>query len=292
MQLITSVGAEQAPWLSLPNSDSLYNTLHFSPANGFPTGTYLEFLGFLADKHSVTGMDCRGSWPAQAPPPSDFTMADFANDLIAGLEANQTGPIIGIGHSLGGHVTAVAAVKRPDLFAALVLIEPASLPFPVLDLIYPRLPKALVYALFPFMKGSEQRQRIWESRDEFRERYQTHPTFKRFSRASLENYVKYGLQPSDEGNLELTFSPAWEAHSFRKMEFLWKHIRKLSMPTLIISAEHSNLYTPKQFKKLNNGLKPHIQTQTLAGTHHLLPLEKPKHTATTVAQWIANLSDI
>lgn len=286
MQSIIRIGTHQVPWLSLSSKNSTRGAIHFSPANGFPSATYLEFLSILSKRYPITAMDCRGSWPDQESPEKQFDMANFANDLINGIEAKHTRPVIGMGHSLGGHITAVAALKRPDLFSALVLIEPASIPFRALDFVYPHLPRMLIYRLLPFVKGSKRRQRIWASRDDFRDRYQTHPLFKRFSSESLENYVQYGLQTDGLGRYELAFSPTWEAHIFCKMEFLWKHLRKLSVPTLIISAEHSNLYSPTRFNALNEGLGSHIQAQTLPNTHHLLPLESPELLAATMSSWL------
>jgi len=292
LQSLVNIGNDQATWISLVqdnptnSSKALETNIHFSPANGFPAGSYLEFLNLLAGHHSVTSMDCRGSWHDQAAPGKNFGMADFANDLIAGIKAKHTQPVIGIGHSLGGHISAID--KHPELFSALVLIEPATLPSAILDYIYPLLPKSLIYQLFPFMKGSAQRQRIWTDREEFRQKYQSHPTFKRFSAESFENYISHGLRKNEAGELELSFHPAWEAHVFRKMEFLWKHIGQLSMPTLLINAEHSNLYTPQRFSKLSKNMGPHIQTQMAANSHHLLALEKPELTATIALEWLAN----
>ena len=40
--------------------------------------------------------------------------------------------VIGVGHSLGGVLTLYAAIRRPDLFRALVFIDPVFLPPAVL----------------------------------------------------------------------------------------------------------------------------------------------------------------
>jgi len=114
----------KVPWFEIKNTNQQADIIHMSAANGFTATSYLEFLNFFSDQHSITGMDCRGTWAECETPPPSFKMKHFADDLIQAIEQQHHKPIIGMGHSQGGFVTLLAAIKRPDLFSKIVLIEP------------------------------------------------------------------------------------------------------------------------------------------------------------------------
>lgn len=281
-------GHGPATWLTRPGTSLNTPAIHLSPANGFPVGSYGSFIQHLPTDFNITGMDCRGAWAGRSTPPKGFTMHDFANDLIRGIEAQHSAPVIGMGHSQGGLVTAIAAVKRPELFSHLILIDPASLPNKWVDLFYRRLPQRLIFAMFPFMRGSHERQAIWNSREDFCQRYRHHPTFKRFTKQALLDYAHYGLTETSNAQFELTFAPQWESHIFRQVEFLWKYLSKIQHKTLLIRAEHSNLYTEKQFNSYNQSLGNHIQALQIKDTYHLLTHETPELLSKNITNWMIN----
>ena len=105
--------------------------LHLAHANGFPPGTYEPLAEALTDLYHVFGMPARPLWPSSQPEnaPDWHPLAD---DLIAGLDHLGMQGIVGVGHSLGGVLTMWASIARPDLFRAVVLIDPVILPPPVL----------------------------------------------------------------------------------------------------------------------------------------------------------------
>jgi len=274
-----------APWMSLDAKVTNSETIHMSPANGFTAGSYLEFLQLFNTHHSITSMDCRATWAGYETPPRNFRMSDFADDLITAIETQHNAPVIGMGHSQGGFVTLLAAIKRPDLFSKVVLIEPASLPFWLVGAIYPFVPKELLFQCFPFMKGSLNRQAIWQSKEDFYTKYRHHNTFKRFTEQSFNNYMNYGLMKKGD-NWQLRFTPQWEAHIFSIVEFIWNHLHKINVPTLFIRAQHGNLYSHKQFVKNNKKLHDLVHCTEIQSTHHLLPLENPIETSKLIKEWL------
>jgi len=279
------INQSQAPWISLDAETAHSPTIHLSPANGFKAASYRSFMNGFDGQYHFTGMDCRGSWPNTASPNEKFTMHDFADDLIEGLQQAHSSPVIGLGHSQGGFVTLIAAIKRPDLFSKLVLIEPASLPNPWIDRIYPYIPKSVLYAWPSLIKGSLNRQKYWETKHQFYQRYREHGTFKRFTEHAFEDYMEFGLREHNSG-WELTFSPEWEAHIFRKVEFIWKYLNNIKIPTLFIKAQHSNLYTKKCFDRQNKSLNSFISTIEINNTYHLLPNEQPEICIKTITNWL------
>ena len=273
-----------APWLSIPANSVTAKTIHVSAANGFTAGSYHSFLKYFNGSYSFTGMDCRGAW-GDTSPPNNFNMHDFADDLIEGIEKQHSQPIIGLGHSQGGFVTLLAAIKRPDLFSKIVLIEPASLPNRWVDLFYRHIPKQVLYRFVPFIKGSLNRQRVWQSQERFYDRYRQHNTFKRFTDDAFNDYLTHGLIQNAQ-KWELVFSPEWEAHIFCTVEFIWKYLAKVTVPTLFIKAEYSNLYSQKQFIKQNKTLPNNISTVEITNTFHLLPHENPQQCHEIITNWL------
>lgn len=284
-------GQGDALWLNRPSLSALNQTnqiIHLSPANGFPVASYKSFLDQLNQRHSITGMDCRGAWPKRSTPPSGFGINDFADDLISGLESQHQQPVIGMGHSHGGLVTVAAAIKRPDLFSKLVIIEGASMPTLWSDAVCRMIPKALMLKYFPIARGSHRRQLLWESREAFYQRYRHHATFKRFTDQDLRAYAEQGLFKRQDGQYELVFDPSWEAHIFCHVRFLWSFLPRLNLPTLLIRAEHGSLYTHQAFEKNNRELGQHIKAIEIPRTHHLLTHEKPNLVTDPILEWLAD----
>jgi pimeloyl-ACP methyl ester carboxylesterase len=100
--------------------------LHLSHANGFLPQTYEKTLQPLQKHFQIISLKIRPLWPGEDPRQLKHWRL-FADDLIRGLDSLGVKGIPAIGHSLGGVTTLYAAVKRPDLFSRLVLIDPTLL---------------------------------------------------------------------------------------------------------------------------------------------------------------------
>lgn len=262
------------------------HNIHFTGANGLPAAAYQSFLTQFSDRYAVAAADCRGTSRPRSTPPKGFGFSDFAQDLIEVIEQLHSRPVIGMGHSFGAHVTLIAAIQRPDLFTKLVLIEPASLPNAALDLVYRRLPDFMRHAILPMIKKTQQRQRIWQSRESFVEKYQHHPTFRHLTTQAMQEYAEHGLFLRTDGQFELLFDPDWEAHIFSKVEFVWNNLRKIQRPCLFVRAEHSNLYSSELFQRENAKLNSHFSGMEIPNTHHLMPLEHPEACHNAIVQWL------
>jgi pimeloyl-ACP methyl ester carboxylesterase len=78
----------------------------------------------FAASHRVVMADNRGHGRSSVTP-DGYTPRGFARDLTGLLEQLQTGPVVVVGHSLGGAIASVLAVDYPDLVRALVVIDPS-----------------------------------------------------------------------------------------------------------------------------------------------------------------------
>lgn len=72
-------------------------------------------------------LECRGHGGSDAGASDDFSIATFADDLIALIEARALAPVVLGGISMGAAISLRIAVKRPEIVKALVLVRPAWL---------------------------------------------------------------------------------------------------------------------------------------------------------------------
>jgi pimeloyl-ACP methyl ester carboxylesterase len=82
-----------------------------------------QFEAFT-DAHRVVAADNRGHGRSSIPP-DGYTPRVFAGDLAGLLEMLGTGPVVAIGHSVGGAIASALAVEHPNLVRAVVVVDPA-----------------------------------------------------------------------------------------------------------------------------------------------------------------------
>jgi len=86
---------------------------------------WLPAARILAKRHRVTLVQLPGH--GQSPMPEPFTLSSATRELDRTL-AEQPGPVVLVGHSLGGLVAASETLAHPERVRALVLIETALRP--------------------------------------------------------------------------------------------------------------------------------------------------------------------
>jgi len=83
----------------------------------------INLVPALATEFRVTAYDLRGHGYSDTPP-SGYTSADMADDLVKIQKALGLGPMYVLGHSFGGVIALHAAVLYPDAIACLILSDP------------------------------------------------------------------------------------------------------------------------------------------------------------------------
>jgi pimeloyl-ACP methyl ester carboxylesterase len=72
-------------------------------------------------------LECRGHGSSDAGATENFSIANFAEDVISLIEARKLAPVVIGGISMGAAISLRIAVRRPDLVRALALVRPAWL---------------------------------------------------------------------------------------------------------------------------------------------------------------------
>ncbi|MFK7801390.1 MAG: alpha/beta fold hydrolase [Anaerolineae bacterium] len=258
-------------------------TIHFAHPNGFPAACFHRFAGKLTDQYHVIGMNARPLWPGSTP--SELTNWDvLADDLIRFLDEKGLSGIIGAGISLGAITTMFAALKRPDLFSKLVLIEPVFLPRRVIW--GSRLaPKFILEKRSP-AGIARKRQDQFASRQAVFDRWRPKRAFKRYPDETLWDYVNHGLVDQADGSVKLAFPKEWEAEIFSRPPAVWRKIGQITQPTLGIWGTRSNVISEEKWHRWQQ-LQPEATFIKMDGIGHMVPLEDYEGLADHVLEWLS-----
>ncbi|MGA7192962.1 MAG: alpha/beta hydrolase [Anaerolineales bacterium] len=251
--------------------------LHFLHANGYPSNCYQPLLEKFATQYQTFGMLLRPLWE-DSKPEEIQDWKPFSEDLIQLLDERKLDSVIGVGHSIGAIVTLRAALKGPNRFRALVLLDPVL--FPRYYMAEWNL--ARIFGLgdraHPLIKGALKRRREFDDLDTVFNGYRKRNIFRFFSDENLRALIQGMTKPKASGSFELIYSPEWEARIYYTGIWhdwdLWQNIHQLEIPTLIIRGAETDTFwesTAQMVQKKNHKIK----IVSLEKSTHLLPMEKP-----------------
>jgi pimeloyl-ACP methyl ester carboxylesterase len=261
--------------------------LHFAHANGYPPGSYRQLFQLLADDHHVLAMCQRPLWNGSLPEELDSWHL-MADDLIDFFDQQGISGAIGIGHSMGAVSTMAAALKRPQLFRALVLIEPVFLsPAAIGALARHRALEGMDD--FPLVKVTLNRQNQWSDRQSAFQHFRRKVVFDRLSDEALWDYVEYGLRENDRGYLELAYPREWEARIYATFPAdIWELAPQITQPTLAMRGAESDTLGEEAWGVWQEA-QPQATFMLYQESGHLLPMEKPGPVSEGIGAFLKSL---
>jgi lipase len=137
-------------------------------------------------RHRLLAPDLRGRGASRTLP-GPWGIDRHAEDVARLITASTQGPVVLVGHSMGGFVAAALARRFPDLVSGLVLVD-GGLPFPLPQGV--TADQAIAYTLGPAL---ERLQRTFPSREAYREFWQAHPALQQAWSEAVADYVDYDL---------------------------------------------------------------------------------------------------
>lgn len=265
----------EIPYDSFGSGEAWINFLH---ANGYPPLAYRQLLTLLSQKSLVLAMRQRPLWPGSDP----AALPDWrplADDLSQFLDAHHMNGVVGIGHSVGGLTTLRLALRQPERFSRLVLIDPVL--FPIRMIFFWRLAYQLgvAYRLHPLVRGALRRRTIFESRQAMFANYRSKAVFRNISDGALQDYVEAMARTRPDGQVELAYPPKWEARIYvtsllADLE-LWRDLPSLKPPLMIIRGAETNTFWAETGRRVQCCL-PQAQVVAIPDASHLVALEKPQ----------------
>lgn len=260
-------------------------SLFFAHANGYPPEAYRPLLTELASNYHVRAIQFRPLWP-DSQPNGLRDWHPFVDDVIQWVEASGEQGVLGVGHSLGAVATLAAALCRPELFRAVVLLDPVL--FRQRLLFFWRLFQklGLAHQVHPLISGAKRRRRVFADKDEMFTRYRRAPVFARLSDDALRVYVDALARPRADGQIELTYSPEWEVEVYASGPLnVWGQLAGLRPPLLVIRGEHSDTFHPPAMRQVWARL-PKAKIITVPNTGHLVPMEQPEEVARLIREFL------
>jgi pimeloyl-ACP methyl ester carboxylesterase len=276
--------AGRGPTLRGRRVDSGRPLIHFLHGNGFCGGVYWPFLrGLLAD-HALFCQDLEGHGASDAPAHYAGTAAIIERvPQVIDEQCAGAAPMIGLGHSFGGAVTLAVAAQRPDLFRALVLLDPILIPTP--SWLGIKLAGAL--GRNPMANGARRRRDRWASHAEVLDKLRGRGIYKGWREDALHSFVDHATRDDTDGRV-LCCPRELEASIFENPVYPWRLIRRVQCPVLFLYGEASYPFLPKA-ARLAARLNPQISVHSLPGGHCFMQ-EDPERAADSVREFLEKRS--
>lgn len=253
--------------------------LVFSHANGFPAGTYRKlFEAWRAAGWQVLAIDRFGHDPAY---PVSSNWRPSRDELIAFVERSAPSrPVHLVGHSLGGYLSLLAACRRPDLAASVVLIDSPVLSGWKAHSVRVAKATRLISHVTPG-RVSQRRRHHWPSAEDALAHFAAKRSFARWDPEVLHDYVA-GFEPDPAGGVRLRFRREVETRLYNTLPhhlgaLLQRHPPRC--PVAYLAGTQSS-----EGRQVGLAATRRLVHQRLAWMEgsHLFPMERPLDTAAAV----------
>ncbi|WP_192558731.1 alpha/beta fold hydrolase [Pseudomonas allokribbensis] len=245
--------------------------IFFAHANGFPSGTYGKLFSALAPEFRVTHLEQHAHDPRF---PAGDNWYHLVDELIHHLQ-QQDEPVWGVGHSFGGMLHLHAALRCPELYRGVVMLDS-----PVLT----RTDRWVIRAAkrFGFIDKLTPAGRTLGRREEFadldsaRSYFAGKTLFRGFDPECFDAYLQHGLHKVGD-KLRLRFDPATEISIYRGVPHTSPgRTRQLQVPLAVVRGHKSRVVMNHHTRFV--GRLPQGESLTVPGGH-MFPLERPQDTA-------------
>lgn len=207
------------------------------------------------------------------------------------MERDHRGePVFGVGHSLGGYLTFLAAAQRPELFRAIVMIDA-----PVIGAVKGRLLGATkrigIVDRVTQAGATRDRRAEWASREEAKAHFRGRKLFRDFTEECLDDYVRHALvqrenQAQRENHYRLKIDPAIEYQIYRTIPHdMHRQLGRLKVPAGFIGGAHSDVLRRVGMAQMRG--RGFLKRRVRGG--HLFPFEHPVEAAAAIDELLREL---
>ena len=257
----------------------------FSHANGFPAGTYRQlFDAWRAAGRRVYALPRFGHDPKY---PVTSNWPHLRQQLVDFVQREVPGERVAlVGHSLGGFLSLMAACRKPEIAAAVVLLDsPVIAGWRAHSLQVIKLTR-LMGRVSPG-RVSQRRRHRWPNAAEAHDHFAAKSVFARWADGVLADYVAAGLEPDEGGGLRLAFRREVETRLYNTLPHQLGPMIKAHPPRCPVSFVGGTQSSEvRQVGLAATRAVTQGRIEWMEGTH-LFPMEKPAETAALVLELLA-----
>lgn len=244
-------------------------------ATGFHSRCWQEVVKRLPQEH-VYAVDLRFHGASGAVGEVDWKV--LVQDIRILIEQLDLTRLVGVGHSIGGHLIARAAAAMPSRFKQLVLIDPVILSPETYDNLH-----EFVGSINASDHPVSRRKNVWHDACQMYERFSAKPPFDSWDAQVLRDYCDYALQPADEeGVRQLLCDPINEASVYINQagnEIVHAELPDIVTPVTVLRAppgdmSAADLSTSPTWPELAAAL-PCAREVLLPHLNHFIPMQDP-----------------
>ena len=211
----------------------------------------------FADRYHIISLDQRGHGASQWAPTPAYATEDFADDLVAVLDALGWARMTVIGHSMGGHNAMAFAAWHPDRTERLVVVDSR-----------PSIPRDRLQNMH--RRGDRGPMRH-ETLDSALRSFRLLPRETVADPRLLEHLARQGITQRD-GKFLYRFDPACNGR--RRPTDGWTLLDRIAAPTLLVRGELSPVL-PREMADEMLARIPRARLVEIPGTYHHLVLDAP-----------------
>lgn len=256
--------------------------LHFSHANSFPAGTYRKFLSHFEPRYDIGYIETLGHDPRY---PVTDCWPFLVEQTIHYIEQRYDAPVLALGHSLGGFLSFMASLQRPDLFRGVVMLDSPIFGRPVSLALWLGKRFGFIEKMTPG-QGSLRRRRHWPSLEAAAAHFRAKPMFAKFDPDCFDDYINTGTVPCENG-VKLKFEPEVEHRIYCGLPHMFPTLRgQVKVPTGFIGGRDSEYVRRSDIAHMRRDFG--IELMRIDGGH-LFPFEQPQAAATAVNGMLSRL---
>lgn len=218
------------------------------------------FAEAMTDRYRVLALDQRGHGETAWAPADKYGALEMVDDLAAFVAALKLQRFALLGLSMGGNVAIHYGGRRPPELSRLVIVD-----------IAPEIVPAGAQRIQTGVRSSD----VFESREAAfaaaRAGNSTPPE------AHHRYRVDHGLMRTEDGRWTYRYDRALRSPTTvraRDPEAGWRAVEAISVPTLLIRGERSDVLSPELAERMLKA-NANISMTTVAGSGHSVPLDKP-----------------
>jgi pimeloyl-ACP methyl ester carboxylesterase len=260
------------------------DTIHFSHANGFPAECYAKLFGRLSERFEIGYINTIGHDPQY---PVTDNWPHLVEELIDRITRRYRKKVIGVGHSLGGYLTFMAAMERPELFKAIVLLDAPLISYLKSRGLEMTKRIGIIDRITP-AGSTRNRRREWDSEAQALAHFRNRGPFRHFDPECLADYVRHGMV-EEGGKVRLVFDPEIEYQIYRTIPHHFADYKvPLRVPAGFVGGRDSEEVRRVGLSMMKR--RYHFRFKRIEGTH-LFPFEYPETAADAIGEMVDRVLD-